>query len=136
MAMQSAPETSRHPGGSENTRTKISKLLTGFWPSEVRAIHACRVFLQRESHCKITIEETLDAWEGRIGKKWRAEKMRIDGQMQLREIEQHKSQVAEKEGKELDWEAAAHDWIERHSKAWRDWWESQPASCPDTAFCP
>jgi hypothetical protein len=62
--------------------------------------------------------------------------MRIDGQMQLREIEQHKSQVQEKEGKDLDWEAAAQDWIERHSKAWRDWWESQPASCPDPAFCP
>jgi len=136
MAMQSAPETSRRPDRKGKTPSKVSKLLTGFWPSEVRAIHACRIYLQDEGGCKITIEETLDAWQGRVGKKWRAEKMRIDGQMQLKEIEQHKSKVQEKEGRDLDWETAAQEWIDRHSKAWRDWWEGQAASCPDPAFCP
>lgn len=117
------------------TRTKISKLLAGFWPSEVRAIHACRTFLGRENDSEITIKETLEIWEGRIGRKWRTEKMRIDGQMQFKAIEQHKSQVHEKEGRDLDWETAAQDWIEHHSRTWRDWWENQPAACPDPSFC-
>ena len=134
MAIQSAKKKPRGAKKSE-TRKKSSKLLAGFWPSEVRAIHACRGRLRRENDCEITIKDTLDVWEGRIGRKWRAEKMRIDGQMQLKEIEQHKSRLHEKEGRDLDWETAAQDWIERHSRAWRDWWESQPASCPDPSLC-
>ena len=134
MATQSAKKKSRGSRKGE-TRAKISRLLVGFWPSEVRAIHACRTFLRRENDCEISIKETLEAWEGRLGRKWRAEKMRIDGQMQLKEIEQHKSQVHEKEGRDLDWGAAAQDWIECHSRTWRDWWESQPAACPSPTFC-
>ena len=109
MAIQSAQKKSR--GGSRATQ-KASKLLVGLWPSEVRAIQACRTFLRREQQCEISLQETLEIWEGRISRKWRAEKMKIDGQMQLREIEQHQSRVQEKEGRKLDWETAAQDWVD------------------------
>ena len=132
MAIQSAQKKSR---GSSRTAQKASKLLVGLWPSEVRAIQACQTFLRREQQCEISLQETLEIWEGRISRKWRAEKMKIDGQMQLREIEQYQSRVQEKEGRKLDWETAAQDWIERHARTWREWWEEQPASCPNPGFC-
>lgn len=132
MAIQSAQKKSR---GNSRAAKQGSRLLAGLWPSEVRAIHACRTFLRQEQCCEISLKETLDIWEGRISRKWRAEKMKIDGQMQLKEIEQHQSRVQEKEGRDLDWETAANDWIERYARTWRDWWEQQPAACPDPSFC-
>lgn len=131
MAIQSAKKKTRKawPAGQP------AKLLAGLWPSEVRAIYACRALLRQEQRGEISLQETLDIWEGRISRKWRAEKMKIDGQMQLKEIEQHQSRVREKEGRKLDWETAAQDWIEHHARTWRAWWEEQPASCPDPAFC-
>ena len=59
MATQSAKKKSRGSRKGE-TRAKISRLLAGFWPSEVRAIHACRTFLRRENDCESSIKETLD----------------------------------------------------------------------------
>ncbi|MEE3181083.1 MAG: hypothetical protein VX288_04175, partial [Planctomycetota bacterium] len=132
MAIQSAQ---KKPRGGSRTAQKTSKLLVGLWPSEVRAIQACQSFLRREQQGEVSLQETLEIWEGRISRKWRAEKMKIDGQMQLREIEQHQSRIQEKEGRTLDWETAAQDWIERHASSWREWWEEQPASCPNPVVC-
>ena len=111
MAIQSAQ---KKPRGGSRTAQKASKLLVGLWPSEVRAIQACQSFLRREQEGEVSLQETLEIWEGRISRKWRAEKMKIDGQMQLREIEQYQSRIQEKEGRKLDWETAAQDWIERY----------------------
>ena len=132
MAIQSAPKKSR---GRRKTAQKASKLLAGLWPSEVRAIEACQAFLRRQQKSEVSLKETLEIWEGRLSRKWRAEKMKIDGQMQMREIEQHQSRIQKEEGRQLDWETAAQDWIERHARTWREWWEEQPASCPKPGFC-
>ena len=105
-------------------------LLREYWPSERRAVLTHRFYLSLETDCEISLEETLMSWEEGPSVSWRREKMRIDGQRQLCEIERHKYFLSQKLGYDVGWEPAAKDWIENYAAAWRAWWEEQPASDP------
>lgn len=103
-------------------------LLAKYWPSERRAILAHRFFLSLDLKREATLQETLRSWEAGACVPWRRDKMRRDGQQQIREIERHKYLVSQKLGYDVGAETAATDWIEHHAAAWREWWEMQPES--------
>ena len=103
-------------------------LLERYWPSERRAILVHRFYLSLEQKREATLEAALRSWESGICVAWRRDKMRRDGQEQLREIERHKYFLSQRLGYDVGWEVAAKDWIEKHAAAWREWWEKQPES--------
>jgi len=105
--------------------------LEGFWPAEQRAILWFRVELRSHLQRSVTVEETLDRWQKGPGAEWRREKMRIDLQQQICEIELHKYLLSETAGFDVGWEHAATDWVRRYAATWREWWEEQPDSLPD-----
>ena len=105
-------------------------LLRRYSPSERRAILVHRYFLGIELRRQPTLADTIRSWETSFARPWRREKALRDVAAQLREIEQHKYHLSEKARRDIGWEAAAADWIKSHAGAWRDWWESQPGSCP------
>ncbi len=104
--------------------------IAGYWPSERRAMLVHRFYLVSKFRREVSVEETLTSWESGGAKDWRKKKMRRDTQRQMREIERHKYFLSQHEGADVGWEAAASDWVARHSADWRDWWEQQPDSCP------
>lgn len=108
-------------------------LLETYWPSERRAIIVFRHCLQCDLERDIAIEEAVAFWERGAAAEWRREKMRIDGQKQLEEIERHKYVVSQRVGHDIGWERAALDWIDRYAADWRRWWEEQREACPPLA---
>ena len=105
-----------------------SPLLSKYWPSERRAILAHRFFLSLDLKREATMDETVKSWESGACIPWRRDKMRRDGQRQLKEIERHKYLVSQQLGYDIGAEAAAKDWVDHHAAAWRAWWEEQPES--------
>ncbi len=112
--------------------------LSGFWPSEQRAILWYRVELRSSLQRSLSIDETVERWEGEDGPagSWRRVKVQIDGRMQIVEIERHKYHLSEEFGYDVGWDHAATDWIEKFAAEWREWWEQQPGSLPDLAAEP
>jgi hypothetical protein len=105
-------------------------ILTHYSPSERRAILVHRYFLGIEMRRQPSLSDTVRSWETTFARPWRRQKALRDVAAQLREIEHHKYHLSEKAGRDIGWEAAAVDWIQTHACAWRNWWESQPGSCP------
>lgn len=105
-------------------------LLKRYSLSERRAILVHRYFLGIELKREPSLEDAIASWEARFARPWRREKALRDLAAQLREIERHKYHLSEKAGRDVGWEAAAADWVQTHASDWRDWWESQPGSCP------
>lgn len=103
-------------------------LLKKYWFSERRAILVHRFYRSLELKREASLEETVRSWESGICIVWRRDKMRRDGQEQLKEIERHKYFLSQRLGYDVGWEVAAKDWIENHAAAWREWWEEQPES--------
>jgi hypothetical protein len=103
-------------------------VLAPYWPSERRAIVVHKFYLSIEKRSEASIEEAVKSWETGVGTPWRRAKMRRDGLAQFREIERHKFLVSQTVGRDIGWEVAAKDWVEKHAAAWRAWWETQPES--------
>ena len=118
-----------HAGVSEREESS-DPLLRPFLPSERLAIVRYRALLVKDQQRDVSLEETLEVWEDGACGPWRKKKMRLDGQMQLREIERHKYLVSERCGYDIGWDFAAEDWIMAHAGPWRVWWEKQPESSP------
>lgn len=118
------------PSASEIREIELlsQPMLKKYWPSERRAVLVHRFYLSLELKREATLEETVRSWESGICLAWRRDKMRRDGQEQLKEIEKHKYFLSQRLGHDAGWEAAARDWIEHHAAAWREWWEEQPNS--------
>ena len=85
---------------------------------------------RRQPSPKGLVEVTVDSWESELSQAWRRKKMRRDTQRQMIEIERHKYFLSEKYGRDVGWEAAAADWVTKHARTWREWWETQPEACP------
>jgi hypothetical protein len=123
---------STHCGPTQSELREIEllshPLLVKYWPSERRAILAHRFFLSVEIKREASLDECVKSWESGACGPWRRDKMRRDGQQQLKEIERHKYLVSQKLGYDIGAEAAAKDWIENHAGPWREWWELQPES--------
>ena len=120
------------PGCTAEVRARFltHPLLEGYWNSEKVAIFR----LHKKLHCQLRrdvgVKETVQVWESGACLAWRRDKMRLDGQRQLEEIERHKFLVSQQLGYDIGWEQAAMDWIERHASDWRQWWENQSEACP------
>ncbi|MCZ6793283.1 MAG: hypothetical protein O7J95_06685 [Planctomycetota bacterium] len=104
--------------------------IAAYWPSERLAIVEFRLTLYRRYGRHVELTEALTIWEDGAATDWRREKMRLDGQRQLEEIERHKYCLSQELGLDVGWERAADDWIESHAAQWRAWWELQPESRP------
>ena len=87
-----------------------------------------RFYLSLSLKREATVEETIKSWESGACVPWRRDKMRRDGQEQLKQIERHKYLVSQRLGRDIGWEEAARDWIDHHAGTWRGWWEEQPES--------
>lgn len=118
------------PTMSEDDELLSHSLLREFSLSERRAIVFHKFSLSIQLSQEVTIERTLESWESGFSQEWRRKKMRRDTQRQMNEIERHKYFLSEKYGRDVGWEAAARDWVEKHAGKWREWWEQQPESCP------
>jgi hypothetical protein len=105
-------------------------LLQDFSLSERRAMLVHRFTLSVQQNQEVTVEVTLKSWESGFSQEWRRKKMRRDTQRQMNEIERHKYFLSERYGRDVGWEAAARDWVEKYAGKWREWWEEQPDSCP------
>ena len=104
--------------------------LASYWPTERLAIFEFRLAAGTKLQRVITVKEAVNLWEDGACTRWRREKMHLDGQRQLEEIERHKFLVSQGAGYDVGWEKAAKDWIERHAASWRMWWENQPDAHP------
>lgn len=116
--------------GERDREFLLDPLVLVYWPSERWAILTYRAELDRKLEQDVETREVVRSWEAGAGSLWRKEKMRVDGQRQLQEIEQHKYVLSQQLGYDVGWEQAATDWIEHHAGAWRRWWETQPLSHP------
>ncbi len=114
----------------EDSLPEDEALLGGFRPSEQRAILEFCHLLGKDPRVAADLAEAIRAWESGLGRLWRRQKMSRDYQTQMSEIERHKYLVSERVGHDIGWDRAAHDWIDKHAAAWRDWWENQPDSEP------
>lgn len=103
-------------------------LVRPFWPSERRAMLVHRFFLSMELRRQAAVEEVVASWERGAGSDWRRAKMRRDCEAQSREILVHKWHMSQTLGRDVGEDVAAKDWIDRHAKAWREWWEGLPES--------
>ena len=108
----------------------LNPLLKDYWPSERRAIVAFHLHIRQKSDAEMDITTSITLWESGGGFPWRREKMRVDGQRQLKEIEIHKYFLSQEKGFDVGWDFAALDWIQTHAAKWRIWWENQPESSP------
>jgi hypothetical protein len=68
----------------------------------------------------------LDSWERHHAVRWRTLKMRHDAEVQIREIESHRCRLSRERGTDIDFCAAARDWVANCEAQWRDRWEQQP----------
>ena len=127
-AALSSPVLKRDPVAEEEFFA--DHLLKSYWPSERRAMLVHRFYLSGSLKRQATVEETINSWEDGAGRDWRRRKMRRDTKIQVGEIERHKYLLSESHGEDIGWETAAADWVCKHAKNWRDWWEQQPDSCP------
>lgn len=105
-------------------------LLRKYSLSERRAILVHKYFLGLELKHDPGLAAAIESWEQRITQGWHREKMRLDAEKQLAEIEKHKYLLSQQRGYNVGWEEAARDWITRYADVWRTWWEMQPESNP------
>jgi hypothetical protein len=98
-------------------------VLSRYSLAEQVAILDHRFYLSIALERQASFDETLRSWEAGAGRPWRETKMVRDRTAQVKEIERHKWFMSQHVGRDIGWEPAAFDWIEKHAAAWRDWWE-------------
>jgi hypothetical protein len=90
-----------------------------YGPAEQRALSDHRYFLGIErGHCP-TLEETKESWERYHAKQWRARKMRLDAEAQVREIEAFRRELIVYEGHHVEFNEAARAWVDLWGADWR-----------------
>jgi hypothetical protein len=103
-------------------------LLSGYWPSECRAIMVCKYFMGLERGYDPPLPEVIDIWERDYAPRWRANKLQRDAQAQVREIEGLRQRLAAERGGDVDFKAAAREWVSRYEASWRAAWEDTAAA--------
>ncbi len=136
MATSSIPGPTLHriddpPDSAGDVESPSHPALTGFWPSEQRAILEYRSALRCALNRRVTIEESVLCWEKGPAIGWRQDKMHVDGQRQVAEIRKHKFLLSQQAKNDVGWDDAALDWVSKHAARWREWWETQPDALPD-----
>lgn len=107
---------------------QVQVSLSGYWPSERRALLEHKYFLGLERGYDPPLEEAIESWERRYARQWRTEKMRRDAEAQLREIEAYRQRLIGELGRLVDFAEAARCWIRECEAQWRDHWEAGPQS--------
>jgi hypothetical protein len=93
--------------------------LNEYGPAERRALSDHRYFLGIELGHSPTLEEAMESWERNHAKQWRARKMRLDAEAQVREIEAFRQELVVYEGHHVDFKAAARAWVDLWGDDWR-----------------
>lgn len=106
----------------------VNSSLTGYLPSEVRALLEHKYFLGIERGYDPPIEEVIASWESRFATDWRAKKMRRDAEVQVREIESYRQLLATERGAAVTFREAARIWVDKCECEWRRCWEASTAS--------
>jgi len=88
---------------------------------EINAVLTHKWFLSEKACRDVGIDFALNDWFQNHSKRWRAEKMKADFEIQKAEIEKHKWFLSQKLGYDVGIQQAALDWIKSgYAEAWRN----------------
>jgi phosphocarrier protein HPr len=111
-----------HSPGGQRKAMDIKKL--DFSPAELQAVEEHKYFKSIEQSREINIEEAIFDFINNYRESWEKEKLRRENLEQIEEIKNYKNKRSQEEGREIDENAAAHEWREKYAHIWREEKES------------
>ncbi len=96
-----------------------SPLLLHYGLSERQAIIVHKYFLGIELDSDPGLMVAIDNWERYHAGRWRSEQHLDNCRAQMAEIELHRQELSRRRGRDVNWEAAAREWITAFAGKWR-----------------
>lgn len=97
----------------------IEHLREVYSPKEWKAIEEHKYFLGMEMHFDPGFERAVESWERFHAYGWRARKMREDAEAQIQAIENYRLELCKSTGRNVPFNEAAREWIDRFGAEWR-----------------
>jgi hypothetical protein len=88
-------------------------------PAERKAIIDHKYLLGIDMHCDPGLGKAVESWERNYALQWRSQQMRHDAEAQIAEIESYRHELMLRLGREVDFNEAARQWVDRWGEAWR-----------------